>query len=125
MGPRTRPTRRVLGHIGACPALDWSNAVSLPSRCGGCKHFKPAYEQAAQIISSSSHRASVTVMRLDCAVEGATCGKFHIAAYPTVQLGRPAAFRLPSGQALEREEYAGGKENGQDVVNWVATQIGQ
>ena len=77
--------------------------------CGHCQRFAPAYESAAEQLTTE-HVPSLTVAAVDCAAEPELCGTYSVSSYPTIIL-------LP-----EKRQYDGAKE-AEPLVAWVRKQL--
>ena len=77
--------------------------------CGHCQRFAPAYEYAAEQLTTE-HVPSLTVAAVDCAAEPGLCSTYGVSSYPTIIL-------LP-----EKQKYSGAKE-AEPLVVWVRKQL--
>lgn len=52
--------------------------------CGHCKRLAPQYEEAATRLKAND--PPIPLVKIDCTVETATCGRFGVSGYPTLKI---------------------------------------
>lgn len=80
--------------------------------CGHCKKLAPEYEKAATTLKKND--PPVSLAKVDCTAEKATCEKYGVTGYPTLKIFRSGEFS---------KEYDGPRE-ADGIVKYMKSQAG-